>query len=69
MPLRCVGCGEMFASGEAFDLHATGMRRAPPDAPKRCRTDEEMRALGMSKTQGTHAWRLKPRYGNGEHRG
>jgi len=63
MALRCIGCGEHFASGEAFDLHATGQRRAPPNAPKRCRTAEEMRALGLSKSRN-HAWRMKPRNGS-----
>jgi len=58
--LRCIGCGESFASGEAFDLHATGLKRAPPGTPKRCRTADEMRALGLSKNRGSHAWRLRP---------
>jgi hypothetical protein len=64
MSLRCIGCGEHFASGEAFDLHATGKRRPERDAPKRCRTPEEMRALGMNQTPGNHAWRMKPRNGS-----
>jgi hypothetical protein len=54
MPLRCAGCGQTFASGEAFDLHATGQRRATAGAPRRCRTEDEMQALGMG--------RIKPGY-------
>ncbi len=43
----CVGCGLEFSSSEAFDLHSTGKRRSPLGAPKRCRTEAEMHALGM----------------------
>jgi hypothetical protein len=69
MPVRCIGCGEEFASGEAFDLHATGQRRASADAPKRCRTAQEMRELGMSMRGGgafgsQGVWRMKPRNGS-----
>jgi len=55
-PLRCVGCGLEFSSSEAFDLHATGSRRAPVGAPRRCRTEAEMRGLGMHKTDGGSRW-------------
>lgn len=50
--LRCIGCGLEFASSEAFDMHSAGRRRAPLGSPKRCRTEVEMRALGMHQTSG-----------------
>lgn len=61
MSLTCVGCNQTFSSGEAYDLHATGSRRAPASAKRRCRTVDEMRALGMVQVPGNHAWRLSNR--------
>jgi len=54
--LRCIGCGLEFASSEAFDLHATGSRRAPIGAPRRCRTEAEMKRLGMHRTDVDKRW-------------
>jgi hypothetical protein len=60
-PLRCVGCGMEFSSAEAFDLHATGKRRAAVGTPRRCRSEAEMRALGMYRKEGgDHGWILRP---------
>ena len=60
MSLRCVGGGQDFASGEAFDLHATGLKRAQRNSPRRCRTAPEMWTLGMSFDRYNHVWRVRP---------
>jgi hypothetical protein len=50
-----------FSSSEAFDLHATGKRRAAVGTPRRCRSVAEMRALGMYRKEGgDHSWIVRP---------
>ncbi len=48
----CRACGELFNSTAAFDKHRIGSSRQlrePATAPdRRCRTVEEMRAVGMA---------------------
>lgn len=55
MPRLCAGCGQLFASNEAFEMHATGSAHPLPDSPRRCRTVAEMRSIGMSKSGPPHA--------------
>lgn len=59
MPIRCVGCGMEFTSGEAFDLHATGKRRSSLSNPRKCRTVEQMRLLGLKRNQSGY-WSIRP---------
>lgn len=44
---QCQGCKEYFNSNAAFDKHRTGK----PGHGRRCRTIEEMTAIGMLKNQ------------------
>jgi hypothetical protein len=44
---QCQGCKEYFNSNAAFDKHRTG----PHGHGRRCRTPDEMTAVGMSKNQ------------------
>lgn len=46
---RCAGCGELFADLDAFTLHASGKLNPTIDAKRRCRSTDEMYALGMGK--------------------
>ncbi len=53
---QCAGCREYFNSTAAFDKHRTGH-----GAERRCRTPEEMRAIGMSQNpQGWWVTKLRP---------
>lgn len=45
----CSVCGEHFNSTAAFDKHRVGTSTpVPPDYGRRCRTRDEMIAIGMS---------------------
>jgi hypothetical protein len=52
MALSCSSCERRFTSVEAFELHATGFAAPVPNAPRRCRTAEEMRKLGLHRVAG-----------------
>ena len=56
----CTGCGEQFASNEAFEMHATGSAHPKPFVVRKCRTTEQMRALGMGKIRGSRTWYITP---------
>ena len=56
MARYCAGCRAYFASVEAFELHATGQPRPARDAPRRCRTADQMRDLGMGRIPGSRNW-------------
>ena len=62
VPLRgdrnqCPGCGELFNSTYAFDLHRTGTHSPPA---RRCLSVEEMLAKGMAK-RADGFWVSEPR--------
>lgn|GEM_PF-2968960 len=48
---ECAACGRLFRSTFAFDKHRVGYFSAPvkdgAQFPRRCMTEEEMRAAGM----------------------
>lgn len=60
IPLRgdrneCPSCAKVFRSSHAFDKHRVGYFSEPPNErkrgvnePRRCMTEEEMRAAGMA---------------------
>jgi hypothetical protein len=60
----CAGCGELFRSVRAFDMHRTGSYgRTRPDgtylaATRRCKSPEEMQADGMQRN-GRGLWITK----------
>lgn len=56
MPRICAGCGQSFASNEAFEMHATGHTHPLAGAPRRCRDTAEMHSIGMSKAGPAYAW-------------
>jgi hypothetical protein len=49
----CPGCGELFNSTHAFELHRTGTHNRP--RARRCLTPDEMRAKGMAQ-RGDKFW-------------
>lgn len=51
---QCSGCWRIFTSNSAFDKHRTGAY----GVDRRCRTDDEMIAIGMFKG-GDGFWRVE----------
>lgn len=47
---QCTGCDEVFNSTSAFEKHRTGKH----GVDRRCRSPEEMLAIGMA--QGSHGY-------------
>jgi hypothetical protein len=56
---QCGGCGLMFASVEAFEVHRSGSH---VQRTRRCLTPQEMRAKGMARNERS-AWRMPARVG------
>lgn len=54
---HCTGCHLSFRGNAGFDKHRTGSY----DDGRRCRTEDELTALGWScSDDGNHIWRLPP---------
>jgi len=46
---QCPGCGELFNSTHAFEMHRKGLHSGNQ---RKCRDPEEMRAIGMEQRPG-----------------
>lgn len=57
--IRCAGCSRHFADAVAFEVHANGTRRITARTKRRCRTESELRALGMVQLPGSGVWAVK----------